>query len=183
MKKYLITSQEFYTNFPDTFQVKLYEQIKKHNPDYVLYRDKLNQNYNLLARVFVDVCSQFDDIKSFIHQDLQLANSLDATGVHLTSNQFDEIVKAKKLGLEVIISTHTYEEVLKAQNFKADAVTYSPIFFSPEKGEPKGIEDLNNILSKSDINIFALGGIVDKSEVKQVKSTSAYGFASIRYFY
>ncbi len=130
----------------------------------------------------MEVCSKFLGIKSFIHRHVKLAYQLGAMGVHLTSTQFAEIPHAKELGLEVIISTHTHEEVLKAEILGADAVTYSPIFSSPEKGEPKGIEDLKELLKKCKIKVFALGGIVEASHVEMVEETGVYGFASIRYF-
>ena len=183
MNSYLITSREFYTDTPAIFRNILHEQFREHLPTYALYRDKSNPNYDIQAAHFVEVCSQFENIKSFIHQDAKLAKALNATGVHLTSNQFDKIAQAKELGLEVIISTHTQEEVLKAKSLGADAVTYSPIFVSPGKGEPKGIDDLKRLLSQCDINIFALGGIITEEQIQEVQDANAYGFASIRYFY
>jgi len=183
MKKYLITSREFYTDTPAVFRAIFHEQLQIHMPDYALYRDKSNPDYDIQAEYFTQVCSQFDDIKSFIHQKVDLAKELNATGVHLTSKQFDKIGYAKDLGLEVIISTHTHQEVLDAQKAGADAVTYSPIFASPNKGKAKGLDDLKEIILKSDINIFALGGIVDEKHIKMVQNVKPYGFASIRYFY
>ncbi len=183
MKKYLITSQEFYTNNKKGFEEILSAQILKHQVDYILYRDKLNQNYDSHAKCFVEVCASYRGVKGFIHQKIDLAKTLGAKGVHLTSLQFDEITRAKQLGLEVIVSTHTHQEVLKAQTLGADAVTYSPIFTSPNKGVPKGIKDLEELLNKCDIKIFALGGIIDVKQLELIKNTNSYGFASIRYFY
>ncbi|MEK6659466.1 MAG: thiamine phosphate synthase [Campylobacterota bacterium] len=182
MYKYLITSKEFYTDDSESFCKILTNQLKKHQPQYALYRDKLNQNYYSQAAIFVEVCAKFENIKSFIHQDINLAKELNATGVHLTSKQFEEIEKAKKAGLEVIVSTHTQEEVLLAQKLGADAVTYSPIFVSPDKGEPKGVDDLKELLGMCEINVFALGGIVTQEHIDMIEQTKAYGFASIRYF-
>ncbi len=183
MEKYLITSREFYTDTPAVFRAILHEQIQLHMPTYVLYRDKSNPDYDTQAEYLVQVCSQFENVKSFIHQKPALAKELGATGVHLTSKQFDKIEEAKELDLEVIISTHSHEEVLKAESLGADAVTYSPIFASPGKGKVKGIEDLKELLNKCDINIFALGGIVTTAQILEIEKTSSYGFASIRYFY
>jgi len=183
MKKYLITSREFYTDTPAVFRNILHEQFKKYMPDYALYRDKSNPNYNIQAAHFVEVCTQFQSVKSFIHRDSDVAKELNATGVHLTSTQFDQIEYAKSLGLEVIISTHTHDEVLKAQKLGADAVTYSPIFASPGKGEPKGLEDLRELLNKCTVKVFALGGIVEEEQIAEIEKTTSYGFASIRYFY
>ncbi len=183
MKKYMITSREFYTDTPAVFRAILHEQMQIHQPNYVLYRDKSNPDYDLQAEYLVQVCSQFENVKSFLHQKPTLAKELGATGVHLTSKQFDKITEAKELGLEVIISTHTHEEVLKAQKLGVDAVTYSPIFASKGKGEAKGIENLVELLEKCDVKVFALGGIINKEQIKEIAKTSSYGFASIRYFY
>ena len=183
MKKYLITSREFYTDTPAVFKKIVHEQFVKHTPDFALYRDKHNPHYELLGEHFVEVCSLFENIKSFIHSDVDLAKKLNADGVHLTSTQFEEIEYALTLNLEVIISTHTQKEVLEAQKKGANYVTYSPIFSTPNKGEPKGADDLEQLLKKIDIKVFALGGIVKKSHVDLVQKSAAYGFASIRYFY
>lgn len=183
MKKYLITSREFYTDTPAIFRNILHQQCQIHMPEYALYRDKLNPNYDIQAAHFVDVCKQFEGVKSFIHQKVDLAKELNAYGVHLTSKQFNEIAHAKELGLACGISTHSKDEVLKAQDMGADYVTYSPIFASPNKGEPKGIEDLKALLKVCDIKVFALGGIVKPRHVDMIKEANPYGFASIRYFY
>jgi len=183
MKKYLITSREFYTDTPAVFRSIIHEQLQIHMPEYALYRDKSNPDYDVQAEYFTQVCSQFENVKSFIHQKVDLAKELGATGVHLTSKQSKEIPHAKELGLEVIISTHTYDEVLNAQKLGADAVTYSPIFASPGKGKAKGLDDLKELLKRCDIKVFALGGIVDDTHVELVKKVQPYGFASIRYFY
>jgi thiamine-phosphate pyrophosphorylase len=183
MQKYLITSPEFYTDSPAIFQIKLNEQILKHKPDYILYRDKQTVRYKEVAKVFLNVASQYKNIRAFLHTDVKLASALNAYGVHLPSTAFDKIKEAKALGLKVIISTHTQEELVNAERLGADYVTYSPIFVTPNKGEPKGVEDLKTLLTQTQIKVFALGGIVKQKEVESVEKTTVYGFASIRYFY
>jgi len=183
LQKYLITSREFYTDAPAVFRKILHQQFVKHLPDFALYRDKSNPHYAIQAEHFVEVCAQFISIKAFIHSDYELAKKLNATGVHLTSLEFDKIAEAKALDLEVIVSTHSKEEVLNAAEQGADYVTYSPIFATPNKGEPKGVEDLKELLEMCDIKVFALGGIVDAQQVDAIEKTNAFGFASIRYFY
>lgn len=183
MKKYLITSPEFYASNLATFRKTLRTQIQKHTPDFALYRDKESEKYKELAQNFIVVCRDFKELKSFLHSDVDLAKSLGAAGVHLTSMEFDKIEYALSLGLEVIVSTHTHKEVLKAQSLGANYVTYSPIFASPNKGEPKGIDDLKELLKKCSIKVFALGGIVTDEHIEAIRKTQAFGFASIRYFY
>ena len=183
LKKYLITSPDFYTNNPEIFEEKLTQQLKLHQPDYALFRDKTTSNYEALAEIFIEVCKKFENLKSFLHQDAELAQKLGARGVHLTSQQFGEIQNAKEKNLEVIISTHTHQEALDAQKLGVDAITYSPIFASPNKGEPKGIEDLQAVVEMCSIKVFALGGIISQEQINFLTQSNCYGFASIRYFY
>jgi len=170
LQKYLISSEPSYM------------QLRKHMPEFALYRNKETSEYAFHAQNFVQMAQNFKNMKCFLHRDYELAHHLNATGVHLTSTQFADITAAKSLDLEVIISTHTKEEVQEAKKLGADYVTYSPIFATPNKGAPKGVDDLKELCSSVDIKVFALGGIVDEEHVNTIQKSGAYGFASIRYF-
>ena len=183
MKRYLITSRQYYTDTPAVFRSILHERLALHHPDFVLYRDKFEPNYASMAEYAVQTCRAFEGIKAFVHQDAKLAKALGAEGVHLTSKQFDEIKKAKDMNLEVIVSTHSIEELHMVKELCADYATFSPIFATPGKGEPKGVEALAQAVEEVDIKIFALGGIVTPDDVKKIEPARPYGFASIRYFY
>ena len=172
LKKYIITSDI------DLLKARL----QKHHAEYALYRNKETLDYSSQAEKFLEICGKFNGLRAFLHRDFELAAKLNAYGVHLTSMAFDDIKKAKALGLKVIVSTHTKEEVKLAESLGADYVTYSPIFDTPNKGEPKGIEKLEELLRKTDMKVFALGGIVDEKHIKEIQKTKSYGFASIRYF-
>ena len=184
MKAYLITDPSIYGNTPETFSDHLQAVLRRHRPDVICYRDKEASaaHYAEMAASFLAVAEKERIPMALLHGDYALAARLNACGVHLTSKQFDEIEKAKSLGLYVIISTHTHDDVVRACELGADAVTYSPVFHSPGKGNPVGLEDLKERVDKISINIFALGGIVTPAQVKEVESTGCYGFASIRYF-
>ncbi|MDD5052661.1 MAG: thiamine phosphate synthase [Sulfuricurvum sp.] len=182
MKTYLITDPAYYGTTPDHLESAL-DVVYSHNlPDFSLYRDKQTSEYSTLAQTFVTISREYKIPRILLHDDYALAQELKADGVHLTSTQFEDIAQAKQLGLYVIISTHTHEEAVRAQTLGADAITYSPIFPSPNKGEPKGLEDLKEIVDKIEIPIFALGGITTEEQIKAVEECGAYGFASIRYF-
>lgn len=182
MKHYLITDPSFYGTTPKTIEASL-DVIYSHRlPDFSLFRDKQTDHYRDLAKTFISVSRSYKIPRVLLHGDYALARELGADGVHLTSSQFDDIAEAKNLGLYVIISTHTHEEALRAQELGSDAITYSPIFPSPNKGEPKGLEDLKEIMAKIEIPIFALGGITTEEQIKAVEEIGTYGFASIRYF-
>ncbi|MDP3465372.1 MAG: thiamine phosphate synthase [Sulfuricurvum sp.] len=182
MKSYLITDPSYYGSSIDTLEFSLVSIFAQTCPDFALFRDKQTYDYPSLAREFIKMCRCYNVPNVVLHGDYLLAHTLKADGIHLTSTQFDAISEAKTLGLYVIISTHTHEEALRAQELGADAITYSPIFHSPNKGEPKGLEDLKEIVDKIRIPIFALGGIMTQEQIHAVEECGAYGFASIRYF-
>jgi thiamine-phosphate pyrophosphorylase len=81
-----------------------------------------------------------------------------------------------------VISCHNEKDIKNAIEQKADFITYSPIFPTPNKGEPKGLEELEKIVKRYPINIIALGGIISNEQIKELEKTGVYGFASIRYF-
>lgn len=183
MHSYLITSPEFYSQEPVVFASRVQTQLQKHQPDFALLRDKETQCYEALAKSFLGVCVKFEGLRAYLHREIELAQKLGAHGVHLSSDMFGKIADAKARGLEVVVSAHTLEDVLFAQNAGADYVTYSPIFASPNKGEPKGVDELKRVVEKADIKIFALGGILTQEHINAVEQSGAFGFASIRYFY
>jgi thiamine-phosphate pyrophosphorylase len=182
INSYLITDPTYYGTSSDSLELALTTIFSKLIPDFALFRDKQCSDYPTLAQAFILLCRQHNIPNVLLHGDYFLANTLGADGVHLTSTQFDAIKEAKALGLYVIISTHTHDEALKAQELGADAITYSPIYVSPNKGEPKGLEDLKEIVDKIRVPIFALGGITTQEQIHAVEECGVYGFASIRYF-
>ncbi len=150
--------------------------------DMIVYRDKLNQNYASNAKLFIEQAKKLSFSKILLHSDYKLAHYLQADGVHLTSKQSNDIGKAKALGLFVVISTHTTQEAFQAQELGADMITFSPIFSTPNKGEPKGVEALKNLVSLLSIPVIALGGIITEEHIELCKKNGAKGFASIRFF-
>lgn len=182
MQSYLITDPKFYSTELSKFSENLEKTLSKHQPDFALYRDKNTPNYAEPAALFLQICSQFENTKAMLHGDVTLASELNAYGVHLTSLQFDEIERATALGLFTVISCHCEKEILEAEKKGVDAVTYSPIFSTPNKGEPKGLAELQRMVDKISLPIIALGGITTPEQVKAVESAGCYGFASIRYF-
>ena len=146
----------------------------------VVYRDKYSFDYAANAKMFLAHAKGFD--KVLLHTDYRLAAELHADGIHLKSTQLDDIKKAKALGLFVIVSTHTKDEALKAETLGADMITFSPVFDTPNKGKPVGIEVLSEIVSCVDIPVLALGGILTQDQIDSCVDVGAEGFGSIRYF-
>jgi len=179
MKSYLITDPSFYSSNPKIFSEKLLQVIQSTKPDFVCIRDKKTDNYKAIA---LEVKRTIKHDKILLHTDYKLASKLGFYGVHLPSNRFEDIKKAKDLGLHVVVSTHTLEEALHVEKIGAEFITYSPIFLTPNKGTPKGLENLKEINDKIKINCFALGGIINEDQILSCKKAGVYGFASIRYF-
>ena len=148
----------------------------------IVYRDKEQKTCTYDAEKFLDVARKYDFDKVLLHTDVALAIKLEADGIHLTSKQFNEIEEAKNEGLFVVISTHSIEEAKKAETLGADMVTYSPIFETPDKGEPVGLHMLSELTSAVKIPVIALGGIVTDEQAEACQMSGASGFASIRYF-
>ncbi|MGA1932130.1 thiamine phosphate synthase [Arcobacter sp. YIC-464] len=183
LKRYLITDPKYYSSNVELFKKNLQRILTNHKIDMACFRDKSSENFEELAEIFVETCKEFNIDKILINKDFKLAKKLGATGVHLTSEQFKKIKKAKELDLYVIISCHRLSDIEKAQESYANAVTYSPIFDTPNKGEAKGINALKQAINLyDDMDIIALGGIVSKEHIEQIEKAKPYGFASIRYF-
>jgi thiamine-phosphate pyrophosphorylase len=180
---YLITDPLYYSNKKDTFEKKLQEVLNSKKVDFACFRDDESENFEELAKSFVDICKKNNIEKILINSDFELASKLGANGVHLKSTQFDKIKESKKLDLYTIISCHNYKDIEEALKYHVNAITYSPIFETPNKGEPKGLTKLRETVQVfEDLDIIALGGIIDDKQVDQIKKTDAFGFASIRYF-
>jgi thiamine-phosphate pyrophosphorylase len=180
MKQYLITDPSYYSSDPQTFTQKLLQVLSLTKADFICLRDKKTIDYRTLAIAFKEIKT---DAKCLLHTDYKLANELGFFGVHLPSDRFEDIKKAKKLGLHVIVSTHTLEEALHVEKLGADFITYSPIFYTPNKAKPQGLEKLKEINDKIKTKCFALGGIIEDEQIASCERAGSYGFASIRYFF
>lgn len=81
-------------------------------------------------------------------------------------------------------STHTPEQVQRAQQLKNDYVTFGPVF--PTESHPDlgpedipGLSGLSKVCERFDIPVFALGGVTARNLSKCLEA-GAYGGAGIR---
>jgi len=182
---YLITDPKEYGQSVILFEKNFTNALALHKVDMVCFRDKQTQDTTHLIKSFLTIAKQFHIDKIIINSDIQKAIEWKLTGVHLTSQQFNKIAYAKEHSLYTIISTHNEQEIINAKQQGADVITYSPIFYKENKDAPKGCENLQMIVEKyqdENFKIIALGGIINDTQIKQVKTTNCAGFASIRYF-
>ncbi|MEA1920639.1 MAG: thiamine phosphate synthase [Campylobacterota bacterium] len=182
IRSYAITDPLYYGETPEALSSSIKRVLGQKRVDYLCFRDKITSHYESMAESFMLTCKALDFDKTLLHGDVELSHQLGAYGVHVSSKQFESIAKAKAYGLFCVASTHSEDEISLAIKLGADAVTYSPIFSTPNKGSPKGLEDLNEKVAKIKTKIIALGGIISDEQIADIESTGAYAFASIRYF-
>ncbi len=175
MIHYLISDPLYFGSEPLAFQKRLRKILAKYSVDYIALRDKTNPKIQKIAK-------RLKSLNLVINSHYALARRLGIQRVHLTSSQFHLISRLHRSGFFVVVSTHSYKEVLLAQKLRADMVTFSPIFATPNKPPPIGVRKLRKVVRRTKIGVLALGGIVGAKQLRAIKRTKAAGFASIRYF-
>lgn len=144
---------------------------------------------SLTAKILFQLTSEAAKItrnsqtKLLVNDRADIALAANADGVHLTENSVSiEIIRRNFPGNFIIgVSAHSTETTLKAKKQGADFTTFSPIFASPGKGEPKGLKELSDICEKlKSFPVIALGGI-DETNYRSVLANGAGGFAAIRF--
>ncbi len=121
--------------------------------------------------------------KILINGRADIALAANADGVHLPADSLPADVTRLTFPKELIIgvSAHSHAEAEFAETKGADFVCFGPVFESPEKGEPKGLDELQRICKILDgFPVIALGGI-NETNYKSVLDRGAAGFAAIRF--
>ena len=134
-----------------------------------------------LVRGAVDVLSSSRALV-IVNDRPDVAFAANADGVHLPENSLPpNVVKRTFNGQLVIgVSTHSIEHASSAADSGADYIFYGPIFETPGKGPPVGVESLKAVCeSLGSFPVFGLGGI-DQSNFESVLSAGAAGIAAIR---
>jgi thiamine-phosphate diphosphorylase len=117
-----------------------------------------------------------------INDRADMASAANADGVHLSSTSLSSKVIRDNFPAEFIIgvSAHTPEEANNAREQRADFVVYGPVFTTPGKCSPIGINALSIVCERLSLfPVLALGG-VDNDNYSSVIEAGASGFAAIR---
>jgi thiamine-phosphate pyrophosphorylase len=120
--------------------------------------------------------------KLLVNDRADIALAADADGVHLTAESLSAAIIRRNFPENFIIgvSAHSLEKVREAKMQKADFAVFSPIFFSPNKGKPVGLETLREVCEKvKPFPVLGLGGI-NETNYQSVLEI-ADGFAAIRF--
>ena len=117
-----------------------------------------------------------------VNDDVELAQQLDADGVHLGQEDGDPSAARKLLGREKIIgiSTHTPEEAVAAQDAGADYIGFGAMFPTESKDiqHLAGTKLLSEARKAVNIPIVAIGGI-GRDNASEVIDAGADGIAVI----
>ena len=122
------------------------------------------------------------ETRLLINDRADIAMAVGADGVHLTSISLRAAIVRKAFGKKMLIgvSAHSAADVEAAAGGGADFAVLGPVFATPDKAHPIGVEKLRNICtSAGSFPVLALGG-VDNSNFQSLIGAGAAGFAAIR---
>ncbi|ETX04424.1 thiamine phosphate synthase [Candidatus Entotheonella palauensis] len=145
---------------------------------------------DLTARELYDLGARLQDLLSphgiplLINDRLDVAQALDAAGVHLAGHSLAPAHARRVLGPDKLIgvSTHSLDHARRAMREGVDFIVYGPVFDTPSKrqyGAPQGLQRLAEVVANITCPVIAIGGI-DTDNLSQVLQTGAHGVAMIR---
>ena len=144
---------------------------------------------HLFTRLLLELASKAvrtsagSQTKILVNDRADVASDAGAHGVHLTERSMPaDVIRKSFPELEIVgVSAHTLDGVLIASRMKADFSVFGPVFSTPGKGSPLGIETLKEICDAAKpFPVIALGGI-DADNFEDVLNAGAGGFAAIRF--
>ncbi|WP_104682140.1 thiamine phosphate synthase [Helicobacter felis] len=183
IESYCITPPFLSTRNLEDFKTTLFKSFSAHAPTRACLRAP-HAPPDLLA-CFVELCKTFA-ITSYLNLPL-LSSSIDQAlqygffGVHVKGHALAELPHIPPT-LSSFYSAHSAQEVQQAIDLGAHFCTLSPIFPTPHKPPPLGLDYLDQLTPLQKNRLFALGGIVRIEQVKLIASKGLRGFASVRYF-
>lgn len=120
--------------------------------------------------------------KVLVNDRADIAMACGADGVHLTSNSIPVNVIRSMVPADFLvgISSHSLDDAMAAAQDGADFAVLAPVFDTPGKGEPLGIDMLAEVCRATQpFPILALGGTNERN-LAEVLRAGASGFAAIR---
>jgi thiamine-phosphate pyrophosphorylase len=114
-----------------------------------------------------------------VNDRLDVALAAGADGVHLPANGLRVALVRSRIDL-VGISTHTLDEVQRAEADGADFAVFGPIFETPGK-TAVGLERLSEVTRGTGLPVYGIGGVTMKNAT-DVIAAGATGIAGIRLF-
>jgi thiamine-phosphate pyrophosphorylase len=118
-----------------------------------------------------------------VNDRLDIATAAGADGVHLTASSvpIDLVRRNVPDDFLIAVSTHSQVEIARARSGGADLAVFGPVFESPGKARPVGLDELKTAVDANpEFPVLALGGI-DQTNYRKVLDAGAAGFAAIRF--
>ena len=163
---YAITDEKLITD--DNFSTSI-KSVLQGGAHIIQYRDKSGNHEKRLrqARVIRSLCDHYNAL-CIINDDIELARSVDADGVHLGREDISLNVARNALGSDAVIGISCYNDIdraLTAQKGSADYVAFGSMFSSPTKPDAPstGPDIINQARQLLNIPICAIGGITEKN--------------------
>lgn len=151
-------------------------------------RDKKRLESPLARRLFLETARRLAALRQefsftlIINDDLEVADEVDADGVHVGQDDLS-IEECRKIFQDKIIgySSHSLEEALEAEKRGADYVAFGAIFPTATKGPGhpvQGLEKLREVVSRLKVPVVAIGGI-GRHNIQDVLATGVSSIAMI----
>lgn len=121
--------------------------------------------------------------KVLINDRVDVALSADVDGVHLRADSLPIAVVRRLLGPHKMlgVSTHSLEDVRRAEAEGADFVVLGPVYETSSKrayGAPLGVAQFEGVARAVRIPVFAIGGVT-RARIGEVRRAGAFGVAVI----
>ena len=190
IKKYLLKDKRLYLvtnsdnfNSDDEFLDTVALAVKS-GVDIVQLREKSKPASKIIeyGRVIREITSQYG-VLFIVNDRVDLAQILNADGVHLGQDDIDILSARKILGEKMIIgiSTHKPQDAILAMQNGADYIGVGPVYKTPTKPnrEPAGLDYLKWAVQNVTIPYYAIGSI-DLNTVDEVLSLGGKRIALVR---
>jgi thiamine-phosphate pyrophosphorylase len=154
----------------------------------ILFRDKTRDVYGVLDVVqrLEKIVHEHGQLFFLTRRHLRIVWEMAIDGVHMNEEKLDATSRAKLLprpDLLLSMPAHSDADVTHAIAHDVDWIFVSPIFATPEKGAPRGLDAIRNAAKikaeHARSKIIALGGI-DRTNAKSCIEAGADGVAVIR---
>lgn len=152
--------------------------------DFIQFREKravsLQQRFAVAGAMHA-LCASTQTCKLIINDDVNLARTIDAFGVHLGSHDMDIESARKILGKQMVIgrTINAPEELDSQKDVPANYFGVGPVFGTKSKtnaASTLGLATLRRIVQNSPIPIIAIGGI-QSNNLEKVLDTGVAGVA------
>lgn len=128
------------------------------------------------------VCCRRHDARLLLNAPAEVAQALQADGVHFTSTRLMACTsRPLPSGLLVSAACHDARQVLHANRIGADLLTISPVLptATHTTAEPLGWPRFRELVALTSIPVYALGGMTADT-LAEARDAGAYGIAAIR---